>query len=276
MKPKDTYAVVTGAGKGLGKSLSVELARRNKNLVLLAKEGEDLFGFGAFLTKKYGVKIHCVEVDFLQEESLATVADKLKNLNVNILVNNAGIGGSMFFDQTDIQRIDSILQVNIRMLVMLTRLLISKLKNQTSSYILNVASMASCCPIAYKSVYPASKAFVYSFSKSLAEELKCFGVHVCVLLPGPIKTNSEVSHRIEKQGWWVKAGLQTPTQLAQIGIDALFRHKSVVIPGLITKINWLLLKILPKSICIPMVSQAVKNEISAVDSAVPLKELKFT
>ncbi len=264
MKPKVTYAIVTGAGKGLGKAIAQELARRHKNLVLLAKEGEGLIDFGQFLTHIYGVKVHCIELDFLQPESLSRVAKELEHLNINILVNNAGIGGSIYFDQTKIEQIDSIIQVNIRMLVMLTRLLVSKLKTQATSYILNVASMASCCPIAYKSVYPASKAFVYSFSKSLAEELKCFGIHVCVLLPGPIKTNSEVTHRIENQGWWVKVGLLTPEELAKISVRALLQKRRVVIPGIINKINWLLIKVLPKSISIPVISNAMKNEIDKV------------
>ncbi len=180
MSTNDRYAIITGAGRGLGKAMAIELARRNKNLILLAMAGEGLREFSSYLINKYGIKAEFLEVDFLHSESLSRVSNFIKYLNIDILVNNAGIGGSTYFDQTDITRIDSIIQVNIRMLVLLSRLLISKFKKETSSYILNVASMASCCPIAYKTVYPASKAFVYSFSKSLTEELKCFGVHVCV------------------------------------------------------------------------------------------------
>ncbi len=261
MKTNNTYAVITGAGRGLGKAIAIELAHRRKNLILLAKEGEGLDTFSHQLSEQYKIKVRFLELDFLRMDSLTQISKLTKNLDIDTLVNNAGIGGSMFFDQTDIHQIDSIIQINIRMLVMLTHLMIPKLKAHHTSYLLNVASMASCCPIAYKTVYPASKAFVYSFSKSMTEELKYLGVHVCVLLPGPFKTNKEVSQRINRQGWWVKAGLLTPQKLAHIGVNALLHKKSVAIPGVINKINWLLLKILPKAISIPAVSGGVKNEI---------------
>jgi len=263
MKNQDIYAVVTGAGKGLGKSIAIELAKRKKNLILFAKEGEELFDFANYLVDRFKIKTKAYELNFLHEDSFLMIKNILEDKSVDLLVNNAGIGGSKYFDQISAEQMDSIIQVNIRMLVLLTKLLIAKLKEHSKSYILNIASMASCCPIAYKTIYPASKAFVYSFSKSLAVELRSHGVHVCVMLPGPIRTNNEVSQRIEKQGWWVKAGLQTPERLAAIAIESLFRNKTVVVPGIITKINWLLLKILPESICIPLISNAVKNEIQA-------------
>ncbi len=268
MKTQDIYGIVTGAGKGLGKSIAIELARRRKNLILMAKEGEGLNEFAKYLENKYSMKAEAYELNFLHPDSFLKMKKIVENKNVDTLVNNAGIGGSMYFDQSNVDQMESIIQINIRMLVLLTRQLTSKLKKQKKSYILNIASMASFCPIAYKTIYPASKAFVYSFSMSLAEELKRFGVHVCVMLPGPFKTNKEVSRRIEKQGWWVKAGLQTPERLASIAINAMYGGKKVVIPGFITKINWLLLKILPKSISIPLISNAVKNEIPKLSNLV--------
>ncbi len=264
MKTDYIYGVVTGAGKGLGKSIAIELARRRKNLILMAKEGEGLIDFANSLESKFNIKAEAYELNFLHERTISKVKEILEDKRIDVLVNNAGIGGSMYFEQSNVEQIDSIIQINIRMLVFLTRILTAKLKEFRSSYVLNIASMASCCPIAYKTIYPASKAFVHSFSMSLAEELKQYGVHVCVMLPGPIKTNREVSQRIEKQGWWVKAGLQTPEKLASIAIESMYRHKTVVVPGIITKINWLLLKILPKSVCIPLISHAVKNEINEV------------
>ncbi len=264
MKTQDIYAVVTGAGQGLGKAFAIELAKQGKNLILLAKEGEGLEKLSQELSDTFHIQTQFLELNFLDADAIKQIAEFTKNYEIDMLINNAGIGGSMYFEKTDIVRIDSIIQVNIRTMVMLTHLLVDKLKQHTESYILNVASMAACCPIAFKTVYPASKAFVYSFSKSMSEEFKHLGIHVCVLLPGPFKTNKEVSNRINQQGWWVKTGLLTTEKLAKTGIDALFHNKSVAIPGLINKTNWLLLKILPKALAIPMVSHAVKNEIQAV------------
>ncbi|MGQ1786864.1 MULTISPECIES: SDR family NAD(P)-dependent oxidoreductase [unclassified Saccharicrinis] len=258
------YAMVTGAGKGLGKSIARELAMNGYNLLLLAQKGEGLPLFCKELHQIFNVRAECLEIDFLWPDALSQIKAMLGKYEIKVLVNNAGVGGSMFFEQSNLAYIDTIVQVNVRMVAMITHLLIPKLKEHTESFILNVASMASCCPIAYKTVYPASKAFVYSFSKSLAHELRPHGVRVSVLLPGPIKTNSEVAQRIEKQGWWVKAGLQTPQQLAAIAIHKMLHHKKVIIPGWINKINWVLLKLVPQSLSIFMVSRAVKNEIDMV------------
>ncbi len=261
MKTQIKYALVTGAGKGLGKAIATELATKHINLLLLAREGEHLQAFCQELKLKFAIDVECLEIDFLETNAISQIENFIRHKDVFMLINNAGIGGTMLFEKTGADFIDAVIQVNVRMLAMITRMMVNKLSEHAHSYILNVASMASCCPIAYKTVYPASKAFVYSFSKSLALELKQSGIHVCVLLPGPIKTNAEVSKRIEKQGWWVKAGLQTPEKLASIAVKSLFNHTEVVIPGIVNKVNWLLLRLLPKTICIPIISRAMKNEI---------------
>jgi len=258
---KSVFALVTGAGKGFGKSISKELAKRKNNLLLIARPGENLRMFGEELNKNHGVEVHCFEVDFLQDHSLNKVRDWVSNYEVDFLVNNAGIGGSNFFEDTDEDQLNAIIQVNIKTLAILTHLLINKLKEHPKAYILNVGSMASCCPIAYKTVYPASKAFVYSFSKSLNVELAQTGISVSVVLPGPIKTNQEVTNRINQQGWWVKAGLWEPEQLAKFCINKTLKGRSVIIPGFINKINWLMLRVLPKRICIPTISTAIRHEI---------------
>ncbi|TLX72272.1 SDR family NAD(P)-dependent oxidoreductase [Labilibacter sediminis] len=269
MKTNKIYALVTGAGKGLGKAIASELAQKGHHLLLIAREGENLSDLSCYLSLMYKVDVRFLEIDFLNENALKAIEEWILPYNIDILVNNAGIGGSTFFDHSDLPGIDAILQVNVRTLALLTRLVVYKLQQQTTSYILNVASMASFCPIAYKTVYPASKAFVYSFSKGLALELKDHGVHVCILSPGPIKTNAEVSKRIEQQGWWVKAGLWSPEKLASMTIRKMFNGQKVIIPGLINKLNWALLKILPTTISIPIVSKAVKNEIYMVNQASP-------
>ena len=255
------YALITGAGMGLGKAIATELARRGHHLLLLARPGEELASLCHFLSSAYNVDTHFLEIDFTAPDTLKQIELWVQDYAINILINNAGIGGSSYFDQTNIHAIDAIIQVNIRTMVLLTRILIRNLQQHTPAYILNIASMASCCPIAFKTVYPASKSFVYSFSRCLNEELKPLGISVSVVLPGPIKTNKEVSRRISQQGWWVNAGLLSPHELAQLAIKKMMGKHKVVIPGSINKINWLLLKLLPKGISIPLVSRAVRNEI---------------
>ncbi|WP_430815544.1 SDR family NAD(P)-dependent oxidoreductase [Carboxylicivirga sp. RSCT41] len=264
MKTLLKYALVTGAGMGLGKAMAIHLASLGHNLLLIARHGEGLVQLCDKLSRLYEIKVHCMEADFTNEKTFGRLEQWLKSYSVNILVNNAGIGGSNYFLDAKIESIDAIIKVNIRATVLLTRLLIENLHKNTPAYILNIASMASCCPIAFKTVYPASKSFIYSFSRGLHQELKSLNIHISVLMPGPIKTNMEISSRIDKQGWWVKAGLQKPHEIAEIAIKKMFKQQSVIIPGYINKINWLLLKLLPKNVSIPMVSNAIKNELPEV------------
>lgn len=269
MKTLNTYAVVTGASKGLGKAFTLELASRGKNLLLLALKGEGLEAFCDKIRDRFSVKVHYLEVDFIEIEAIDQVRSWINGYQIDMLINNAGLGGSNYFDKAETNYIDSIIQINVRTLSLLTHLLVPVLKQHTPSYVLNVASMASFSPIAFKTVYPASKAFVYSFSRSLAEELKSSGVNVSVVLPGPMKTNADNTRRIEQKGWWVRRGIQTPEEIATVAIKRLFRRHKVIIPGIINKINWLLLKILPNEICVPYVSKLVKQEIVEVKTQSP-------
>ena len=186
---------------------------------------------------------------------------------VTILVNNAGIGGTKAFEQASPDYVDTIISVNVRTMALLSRLLLPELKKAHQAYILNVASMASFSPFAYKTVYPASKAFVYSFSRGLNEELKKTNVFVSVIHPGPIKTNADVIERIEKQGWKGRLGLVSPERLAYIAIRQLFRRDSLILPGVLNKINWTLMALLPNAWKLPLLSRAVRKEMTQVRPA---------
>jgi short-subunit dehydrogenase len=146
-------------------------------------------------------------------------------------------------------------------------LLLPELKKQESAYILNVASMASFSPFAFKTVYPASKAFIYSFSRGLHEELKGTNVFVSVIHPGPVKTNAEVTARILKQGVFGRMGQVSPEKLARIAIRQLMVRDSLILPGVLNKINWLLMAILPNAWKLPILSRVVRKEINACQPA---------
>ncbi len=261
----EKYALITGASQGLGKAIACELASQNINLLLVSLEGEGLEQLRNELREQYQVDVQYFETDFKVQESVYEVAEwAIKQGPISILINNAGIGGTKAFENASPDYLDTIIQVNVRAMTMLTRLLLPELKKQEKAYILNVASMASFSPFAYKTVYPASKAFVYSFSRGLYEELKRTNVFVSVIHPGPIKTNADVTARIEKQGWKGKMGLVTPERIARIAIRQLFKRDSLILPGFLNKINWTLMAILPNAWKLPLLSQAVRKEITTL------------
>lgn len=257
------FALITGASQGLGREMATELARKNRNVLLVALPGEGLPEFCRQLENEFGIEANHFETDLTEAESVFELASwALSNYKIDVLINNAGIGGSLSFETASPTYIENIILLNVRALSLITRLMLPELKKHEKAWILNVASMASFSPIAYKTVYPASKAFVYSFSRGLYEELKDTGVFVSVLHPGPIATNPEVSKRIKDNGFFGKLGLITPNKLAKIAITQLFKRDSLIIPGMMNKINWLLIKTVPIWIRLPLVSGVVKrNEI---------------
>ena len=265
---ENQYALVTGASQGLGKAIAVELASRRINLLLVSLEGEGLPEVSQRIRDQYQVDVHYFEADFRSQEAVYQVANWAMAIGpVTILVNNAGIGGTKAFEQASPDYVDTIISVNVRTMALLSRLLLPELKKAHQAYILNVASMASFSPFAYKTVYPASKAFVYSFSRGLNEELKKTNVFVSVIHPGPIKTNADVIERIEKQGWKGRLGLVSPERLAYIAIRQLFRRDSLILPGVLNKINWTLMALLPNAWKLPLLSRAVRKEMTQVRPA---------
>jgi uncharacterized protein len=256
------YTLITGAGSGLGRAFAVQCARMGKNLILFSLPGSGLESLASELEKEYLVDVQFFEFDLRDTEALQWHANKvMEHFSIDFLISNAGIGGTSSLMETSLQRIDDIIQLNVRSTSLLTRLLIPHLLKQPSSYILNVSSMAAFTPIAYKTVYPASKAFISSFSLGLREEFAGTGLSVSVLYPGPIMTNCNTSRRIIHQGMKGKMGLLSTSDIARIALKKTMAGYPVIIPGIMNKLNQFLMWFLPLGFRLRIVSKEVKKEM---------------
>lgn len=243
------YTLITGASCGLGKELALECASRGKNLLLTALPGEQVDMLGEDIARKYMVDVKSFEADLTKSDQIVHLANSINdNYDVEILINNAGLGGDLPFLEASPAYIENIILLNTYALVMLTRLLLPNLKEQGKAYILNIASLAAFSPMPYKTVYPASKAFVYSFSRGLDAELRGTGVTVSVAHPGGMRTNAEVRSRIEKHNRLIRATTLSTQKVAKICITRLLKRRKIIIPGFFNKLYWLLLKIVPLSL----------------------------
>ncbi len=264
MKTIKSFALITGASKGLGRCYAIDLASRGKNVLLVAKENEDLPKLSEYLVKKYNVEAHYFETDLTNIHCLKKMTDWVNNnYSIAILINNVGAGGTIKFEEASPDYINNIIQLNIRALSYITNKLLPNLKkSQEQSFILNVSSMAAFCPIGYKSIYAASKKFIHYFSIGLQQELKDSTVSVATVFPGPMPTNGEVTDRIKKQGFLGQFLLQSTEEVAKISLDSLFNMKPFIIVGLLNKINWFLLKIIPRGIIVPLISNTMKRDLT--------------
>jgi hypothetical protein len=139
--------------------------------------------------------------------------------------------------------------------------LLPNLKARKQSYILNVSSMAAFTPVGYKTVYPASKSYIHSFSRGLCAELKDTNVFVSVVNPGAMKTNAGVTQRIEKQGLLGRLTLLDPEKVARYCIKQLFRKDTVI---MVNPFSWAVLQLIPIWIRLPVMTRAIKREIESL------------
>lgn len=254
------YALITGASQGLGKSFALELASRGINTILISLPNQNLEILNQKIIETYNVDSQYFETDLSTIENILSLTKFInEHFNVSILINNAGLGGSNIFTEVSASYINKIIQVNVMATSILTHQILPNLLKQPKGYILNVSSMAAFTPFSYKTVYPASKTFVYSFSRGLNEELKDTNVCVSVVNPGAMATNENVSNRIKKLGFLGKFTLLNPDKVAKKSIKQLFKKQNVII---FNNLSWLLLQVLPVWIKLPILTKILKKEIA--------------
>jgi short-subunit dehydrogenase len=259
MKP---YTVITGASTGLGKAFALACARRGMNLLLIALPGSNIRETARHLQQLHKTDVRWFEADLANPTTLMELASDLAaKYSIQFLINNAGIGGTSPMSETPPESIDSIIMLNVRGTVMLTRMLIPALQQHSRSYILNVSSMAAFMPIAYKTVYPASKAFISSFSLGMREELSHTGVSVSVLYPGPLMTNSSSARRILSHSSWAKLGLMPVDKMAGYALQRALDGQGAIIPGWFNRLNHAFMQWVPPEIKLRLVSREVRKEL---------------
>jgi hypothetical protein len=231
------YTLITGGSSGIGKAIAWECASRGMNVLLVALPGRDLHQTAGQLRNEYPVKVETLEIDLT---SLSAPQDVYNwcmenNYQVNVLVNNAGVAGTAKFEESPVSYSDERIQLNIRAVVLLTRLFIPSMKKLPKAYILNVSSLSAFYSIPYKSIYSASKAFVLMFSRAIKEELRETSIKISVLCPNGVRTNSGTHARIESHGLKGKLTRVPVEKVAKSAIKGLLNGKMVIIPGRINR-----------------------------------------
>ena len=258
----DVYALITGASKGLGRAFAKELAQRNINLLLVALPGEKLPELCADLKNEFSIKCDHYETDLTEQNSIKNLINwLLGNYKINILINNAGMGGSSEFESVSTEFVEKMLSLNIRALTLITHELLPEIRSHKNGYILNVASMASFSPMAYKTLYSASKVFVLYFTKGLNEELRGTGVSASVVHPGPMRTNRQVIKRIEDHGVFGRLGVLSPEYVACKSVNMMFKRKTIIILGWFNHLCWLGMKTVPQKIRLPFIANQVRKTL---------------
>ena len=187
---KKTYAVITGASSGIGMAFARQLAAEGYRLVLVARRENRLQALAEEL-KKSGTESMVITADLSEKEACYRLMQQLEPVPVGILINNAGFGDCGSFLETDAEKEMQMIDVNVKAMHLLMKLMLRRMEKQEGGYILNVASSAGLLPAGpYMATYYATKAYMASLTRAVALELKQRGsrVYVGALCPGPVNT----------------------------------------------------------------------------------------
>lgn len=233
------WALVTGASAGIGVALARELAKAGANLVLTARRTDRMEALAAEL-RTTGAEIRIVPADLNDPAAPAAIHKATADLDIEILINNAGLGQYGHFSESGIEQELSQVRVNCEAMIHLTRLYLPAMVERGRGWVMIVSSLASYQPMPHLATYAATKAFDRFFSEALAEEVVRQGIRVTALCPGT--TESEF-FAVSRAGAISGKKRQSAQQVAARGIRALARGERTIIPyfagRLIAAASWL-------------------------------------
>ena len=231
-------AVVTGASAGIGAVYADRLAKRGYDLLLVARDSRRLNAISDRIRAETGRRVEVIGADLTANADVRRIERHLQSdEQITLLVNNAGVGATSPLVDSDVDGLDSMIQLNVTALTRLTRAVAPGLAARGRGAIINIASIAALAPEVLNGTYAATKAFVLTFTQSLNHELGPKGVRVQAVLPGATSTD-----------FWNTAGLpvshlpgeivmnvEEMVDAALVGFD---RHELVTIPSLADADDW--------------------------------------
>jgi len=233
-------ALITGASSGIGKELTALFAQDGYNVVLVSRREAVLQAMAQEFAARYGISALVLAEDLRHAGAPVEIYDALaaQSVTIDVLVNNAGIGVFGAFHETEAEGDLDLLRVNLQATVHLTKLFLPDMVARNSGRILNLSSTAAFQPGPMMSVYYASKAFLFSWSEALRDELRGTGVSVTVLCPGPTPTGFQaragIGHLRIQRG--AVLPLTSAERVARDGYRGLMSGKQYVIPGVVNSI----------------------------------------
>jgi len=227
-----TYTLLTGASTGIGYEMAWQLAEKKQNLILVARNSGKLLQLQRELASKHGISAEVLTRDLSDISQAVALYEEIqeKGWLVNGLINNAGSGIYGEFTETSLSDELTMIGLNVSALVILTKLFGADMASRGEGRIMNVASLLSFFPLPYYSVYAATKAFVLSFSQTLAAEMKANGVVVSALCPGPIDTPFNTPEMLSTNAYKTNKP-ERPAVVAKAGVELFINGRGTKLVG---------------------------------------------
>ena len=224
------WAIITGASSGIGKEFARQLAREGFNLVLVARRLLLLNQLGAELSKEFKILYLAIEADLSNEMAIKKIAEVTEDLEVGLLISNAGTGHVRKFFSTEASDHKDNLHLNATSHLSLTHHFGKKMLQRNKGGILLTGAMGATDGVPYMSNEAGSKGYIQSLGKSLHTELKETGIHITVLITSP--TETAVFNKLGFTRENVPIQPLSVEQCVSEALSALSKNKTTVLPGL--------------------------------------------
>lgn len=254
------WAVVTGASSGIGRQFATVLAERGLNVVITARRKDRLDRLAAELASKHGVQVQVLELDLTTTGFLEALLSATADKDVGLVVSNAGFGLKGLHHLQERERLDSMVNVNVRAPTLIAQAYAPGLIKRGRGGLLITGSMEGFLSMPWSAAYAASKAFVHSLGEALWAELSPYGVDVLVLAPGATDTEAAGLQGLDNKQI---SNVMPPRQVAQMSLDHL-RDGPSFMPGAMNRAMIRFLTLLPKRWAITMAGTGTK---AALDKA---------
>jgi len=247
-------ALITGASSGLGADFARILSKRGYDLILVARRKEKL----KQLKEELSTNVDIICTDLSSSFNCSRLYNKLKNEDIDILINNAGFGVFGSFETIKLEKELDLIDINVKAVHILTKLFLTDFKKKDKGYILNVASSAAFQPGPLMATYYASKSYVYNLTCAIYEELRRADsdVKISVLCPGPVNTEFNSVAGVE----FGMKSLES-YDVAKYAIDKMFKNKLIIIPGFQIKAAKFFGRFLPTKLLIKITYNIQKKKV---------------
>lgn len=238
------WALITGASSGIGVEFARQLAARGLNVVIAARRKERLESLAREIKQKHGVKTRVIAIDLTEPDYLKRIQAETSDLDIGLLVNNAGAGVPGAFLKQSLQSRTNVVHLNVTAPMQLAYHFGQKMVQRNCGGILLVSSISGYMGTPYMSNYAATKAYLLTLGEGLSVELKPHGIDVTVLVPGPTRTEMaevEGTDMSKIPISWMDAGPVAAGALQALG------KKTVVVPGVMNKaLAFMMTRLLPR------------------------------
>ena len=251
------YALVTGASRGIGEYFARALAARSWNVIVVARTKDQIQQLAGELSGAFGIRAVAAALDLTEGGAAAELSRMTaeQKLDVELLVNNAGVGDRGEFLKLPLDEQSNMIRLNAVALVELTHNMLPAMIARQRGAVINVSSTAGFQPMPYAAVYAATKAFVTSFSMALAEEVRAHGIKVVTLCPGPTRTES-ATQKNSRSGF--PGGLQPAEEVVEEALGHIDRQGGLVVPRLINKLMAFSNRLIPLQLSAKAVARAMR------------------